>query len=135
MGNFCLASLAQCVWTVFFGLEKMVLSLIAMVSILVPLLSILARTTSTTRKKDMTWSEYWLLKFPFEIHVSWIMAATLLNVNVISVFFEAPAAVQTTCGWLSLVVIFCVGIYALSMKQNRARVWVVPFVMMWTSFA
>lgn len=132
--NFCLASLAQCVWTFLFGLEKMVLSLVAMVSILVPLLKILAATTTQTTKAT-TLSEYWLLKFPFAIHASWIMAATLINVNVVAVFYNAPAAIQTTIGWGSLSILFGVGILAILGKQHRARVWVVPCVLAWASFA
>lgn len=134
--NFCLASLAQSVWTIFFGLEKIVLSLVAMVSILVPLLKILAATTTqTTTTKTTTLSEYWLLKFPFAIHASWIMAATLINVNIIAVFYHAPGAIQTAIGWGSLSILFSVGIYAIMGKQHRARVWVVPCVLAWASFA
>lgn len=142
--NFALASFAQCLWTIFFGLEKMNLSLIAMVSILVPLVSILTKTSSTTASSNnssnnnmmtTTTSDYWLLKFPFEIHASWIMAATLVNINVVAVAYEASAKVQTTVGWSSLVVLFGVGIYALTKKRNYSRVWVVPCVLVWASFA
>lgn len=132
--NFALASIAQCAWTFAFGLEKMGLSLVCMLCILFPLISILYKTSSTTSASTTT-LEYWLLKFPFEIHASWIMAATLVNVNVLAVASEASAAIQTTIGWFSLVVLFGVGIYAIIQKQNQRRVWVVPCVLAWASFA
>jgi benzodiazapine receptor len=138
--NFSLASFAQCQWTIFFGREKISLSLIAMVSILVPLLSILTKTSSMTT--TTTTSEYWLLKFPFQIHASWIMAATLVNVNVLSVACEASSTVQTAIGWASLVVLFGVGIYYAALMKNKrssrnssSRVLVVPCVLVWASFA
>jgi len=130
--NFALASFAQCAWTILFGLEKIGLSLIAMVSILVPLLATLKNTSQKTTK---TTKDYWLLKFPFEIHASWIMAATLLNVNVLSVAHETSSTIQTTIGWASLVILFSVGIYATIQKQKYGRVWVVPCVLLWASFA
>lgn len=136
--NFALASFAQCLWTVFFGLEKISLSLIAMVCILLPLLSILSKTSSMTTTN--TTSDYWLLKFPFQIHASWIMAATLVNVNVLAVAYKASASVQTAIGWASLGVLFCVGIYfavlqTRNSRSNSSRVWVIPCVLVWASFA
>ena len=134
--NFALASFAQCLWTIFFGLEKISLSMIAMACILYRLLLILTKTSSTTN----TTSEYWLLKFPFQIHASWIMAATLVNVNILAVAYKASSTVQTAISWTSLVVLFGVGIYfaviqTRSSSSSSSRVWVVPCVLAWASFA
>merc|ERR1712217_388996 len=30
----------------------------------------------------MTWGEYFLLRWPFSLHLGWVMAATVLNVSV-----------------------------------------------------
>jgi hypothetical protein len=137
--QFVFASLAQCAWTFAFGLEKLGLSLVCMVCILVPLLTIVskisAKSSHSTTTTTTTKLEYWLLKFPFEIHASWIMAATLINVNVIAVGSEASEAIQTTIGWFSLVVLFGVGVYAVIQKQHYRRVWVVPCVLAWASYA
>merc|ERR1719343_841042 len=43
--------------------------------------------------------------------------------------------VQTTLGYISLLVIFGVGIYAVMKKQNYHRVWVIPCLGTWASFA
>lgn len=135
--NYVLACAAQCIWTVVFGLEKTALSLIAMISILVPLLLILTKISNipTTTEEDNntnTIGRYWLLKFPFEIHAAWIMAATLVNINVVFVAYNAPSKIQTIIGWLSLLVVLCVGLsYTLKAKKQ----FVVPFVLIWASFA
>ena len=132
--NFALACFAQCAWTIAFGLEKMLLSLICMICILIPLLKILV-TTSLTSTKKTTIGDYWMFKFPFHIHAAWIMAATLVNFNVVAVAYEAPSMVQTTVGWVSLVVLFAAGIFAIIQKENYHRAYVVPSVGAWASFA
>jgi benzodiazapine receptor len=124
---FVAACLAQCVWTVTFGLEEIVISFIAMVSILIPLLVIL-RTTSSLPAGSI--GLYWLLKFPFEIHCAWIMAATLVNVNVLLVSFNLDSSILTYVGWASLVVVLVVGLF-FTMKRK----WVVPSVLAWASIA
>merc|ERR1712013_915464 len=53
----------------------------------------------------------------------------------VAVAYDAPAMVQTIIGYISLVVIFGVGIYAVMKKQNYHRVWVIPCVGTWASFA
>jgi len=133
--NFALACFAQCLWTILFALEHMVASLVAMVSILIPLLLILKQTSSPKSFQSTTTAEYWLLKFPFEIHASWILAATMLNINVVLVAYKASSTVQTAVGWSCLAFLFGAGIYALTQTPTRNRVWVVPCVVAWASFA
>ena len=131
--NFALACVAQSAWTFAFGLEHMVLSLICMMCILIPLVNILIKTcevSNTTKTID-----YWRLKFPFQIHAAWIMAATAVNLNVVAVAYNASSKIQTAVGWISLVVLFGVGIYTVMKKENYRRAYVVPSVLVWASFA
>eukprot|EP00539_Tryblionella_compressa_P007072 CAMPEP_0178754494 /NCGR_PEP_ID=MMETSP0744-20121128/12188_1 /TAXON_ID=913974 /ORGANISM="Nitzschia punctata, Strain CCMP561" /LENGTH=281 /DNA_ID=CAMNT_0020408407 /DNA_START=14 /DNA_END=859 /DNA_ORIENTATION=+ len=121
------ACLAQCFWTIAFGLEKIALSLLAMVLILIPLVMILNKISLFQAGSV---GRYWLLKFPFEIHAAWIMAATLVNVNVVFVAHQAAPNVQTAAGWISLPVVVIVGLYY-TMKKRL----VVPCVLAWASFA
>lgn len=124
---FVAACLAQCAWTVAFGLEKIVLSLIAMVSILIPLLVILIKSSSLQAGSI---GLYWLLKFPFEIHGAWIMAATLVNSNVLLVSLNLDPSILTYVGWASLVVALVIGLFF-----TLRRKWVVPSVLAWASIA
>jgi len=133
--NFALASLAQCLWTIAFGIEYLLLSLIFMIGIFLPLLRILFKTASTHEFPAVNKKEYWLLKFPFEIHGAWILAATCLNINVLFVGAAASAKVQTVVGWTCLAVLFGAGVYAVVKKQNYDRVWTIPCVVAWASFA
>lgn len=125
--NFVWACLAQALWTVVFGLEKISLSLVAMILILIPLVWILNSLSSMSTDSV---GQYWLLKFPFEIHAAWIMAATLVNINLVFVALASSPKLQTTVGWTSLVVAAVVGIV-----YTLKRAWVVPSVLAWASAA
>ncbi|KAL3908633.1 MAG: hypothetical protein SGILL_008413 [Bacillariaceae sp.] len=124
---FVWACLAQAIWTVAFGLEKIPLSLLCMVLILIPLLIIL---NNISRLDAESIGRYWLLKFPFEIHCAWLMAATLVNTNVVFVAVQASSTVQTVAGWTSLVAVILIGIY-----YTMQRKWVVPSVLAWATAA
>lgn len=131
--NFALACLAQGSWTIFFGFEKIALSLVAMICILIPLVFILL---DLSRTSSATYGEYWLLKFPFLIHAAWIMAATLVNINVVVVAYKASPVLQTIFGWASLVTVFFVGTYfTTTVWRESKRVWVVPCVLVWAAVA
>ena len=137
--SYLLACLAQCVWTVAFGLEKITLSMIAMICILIPLLRILKQMAAIREEgrgrndDDNNYDCWWwwcLLQFPFEIHAAWIMAATLVNLNVVAVAQHASAIVQIILAMTSLVVLVLVGMY-----YSSKRRWVVPSVLTWASIA
>jgi hypothetical protein len=125
--KFVWACLAQALWTIMFGLEKIAFSLAAMILILIPLVLILVKFSSVSANNI---GQYWLLKFPFEIHASWIMAATLVNINVLLVAEATSPKLQTIVGWTSLGIVVIVGIcYTVN------RTWVVPLVLVWASAA
>jgi hypothetical protein len=114
--------------------------MVAMVGILIPLVRIvrdmknLPATTTTT-------GGYWLLKFPFQIHASWILCATFLNVNLLLVANGVSIPVQTAFGAASLFFLFLAGTSALlahdeeKPRNRNNKVWTVPCVVAWASFA
>jgi benzodiazapine receptor len=124
---FILACVAQMLWSIVFTTEQIAFSLIAMVSILIPLLIII---TKSTKIGHQTLGEYWLMKFPFQIHAGWIMAATLVNFNVVLVAWNVPSNLQVFSGWLSLIALTCSAVYFILKRQ-----WVVPSVLSWASLA
>jgi hypothetical protein len=125
--NYVYACMAQMAWTLCFTTEHIALSLIAMVSILIPLVMIL---TKLSQLPSESIGYYWLLKFPFEIHAAWIMAATLVNVNVLLVASNLAPSIQVGAAWLSLGVLASTSFYY-TYKQK----WVVPAVLAWASNA
>jgi benzodiazapine receptor len=125
--NYVYACTAQMAWTLCFTTEHIALSLIAMVSILIPLVMIL---TKLSQLPSESIGYYWLLKFPFEIHAAWIMAATLVNANVLLVAWNLAPSIQVGAAWLSLGVLASTSFYY-TYKQK----WVVPAVLAWASYA
>ena len=137
--NFVWACLAQAAWSILFGSEHITLSLVAMVLILIPLimavtqmerLSLLTTTAATTTTSTTTVKDYWLLKFPIQIHAAWIMAATLVNLNVVLVASNVSATGQATLAMLSLGIVLIVGLFYIT-----KGLWVVPGVLAWAAFA
>jgi hypothetical protein len=118
---------AQVLWTIYFSAEQMILSLAAMISILVTLLIILIKTSRIPAQNT---GMYWLFKFPFEIHAAWIMAASLVNFNVVLVALNLMANVQIILGWASLIILTVVAFY-----YTYKEKWVVPCVLAWASYA
>jgi translocator protein len=125
--KFVWACLAQALWTIMFGLEKIAFSVAAMILILIPLVWIVSAFSSLSANNI---AQYWILKFPFEIHASWIIAATLVNINLLLVAESTSAKLQTIVGWASLGIVVVVGIC-----YTLIRTWVVPLVLVWASAA
>jgi len=123
--NYVYACMAQISWTLCFTTENIALSLISMVSILVPLVMILIKTSTISSASR---PDYWLLKFPFEIHAAWIMAATLVNTNVFFVAHHLSSSNQIVVAWFSLFILASTAVYYIGKKK-----WVVPCVLAWAS--
>jgi benzodiazapine receptor len=127
--NYVAACLAQILWTIFFSAELIPLSLGAMVSILIPLIFIVKATSKIAESSSST-GLYWLLQFPFEIHAGWIMAATLVNMNVVFVAENYSVDIQVISAWISLASLAVVSLY-----YTYCQTWVIPCVLAWASFA
>mmetsp|Transcript_26332 Transcript_26332/g.62643 ORF Transcript_26332/g.62643 Transcript_26332/m.62643 type:complete len:318 (+) Transcript_26332:241-1194(+) len=131
--NFVWACVAQAAWSILFGLERITLSLVSMVLILIPLVMAVTqmeRLTTPNTTTATTTKDYWLLKFPIQIHTAWIMAATLVNSNVVLVASNVSATGQATAAMISLGIVLSVGLFYIT-KQ----LWVVPGVLAWATFA
>ena len=72
-------------------MQEILLSWIAMMSILIPLVIVPLRMAKIKTEDNTT---YAILKFPFEIHAAWIMAASLVNANVLLTDLELSTMIQ-----------------------------------------
>jgi hypothetical protein len=117
---------AQIAWTLMFSFEFIAASLAAMLSILYCLVKIV--TTQYKLDDNIPTRDYWLLKFPFSIHAAWIVAASLVNTNLVLVKFQASADVQYTAALMSLGVLLLITTYVLHLTSPD---FVVPLVSAW----
>ncbi|KAL7501742.1 hypothetical protein ACHAWX_000334 [Stephanocyclus meneghinianus] len=133
------ACLAQFAWSPAFAYEKLPLSLFFMACIFLPLLMIALRQYKVTTKhlgesNAESWkrSDYWLLQFPFEIHLAWISAALVLNTNIVVVGVGASAKTQMAVGAVSLVIL-AVAAFSCLFVVNRPQ-FTAPWVIAWATF-
>jgi uncharacterized membrane protein YcgQ (UPF0703/DUF1980 family) len=93
VGTLCgFAELKLIAWTAgYFTMQEILLSWIAMMSILIPLVIVPLRMAKIKTEDNTT---YAILKFPFEIHAAWIMAASLVNANVLLTDLELSTMIQ-----------------------------------------
>jgi hypothetical protein len=130
MGPFT-ACLAQFAWSPAFAYEKLPLSLFCMGCIFVPLLMIALRQYKVTTKhlsesNAESWkrSDYWLLQFPFEIHLAWISAALVVGAG-------ASAKTQVVVAAVSLVILASAALSCLLVVKRPQ--FTVPWVVAWAT--
>ena len=119
--------IAQSAWVFAFGYELIGLSTVVMVTILYGLYQIVQQQTEI----DMLWNEYWLFKFPFEIHCGWIFAASLLNLNILLISIGAGPVVQFISALVSIGFLVEVAVYYLKMDRLN---YALPAVFAWATF-
>lgn len=119
---------AQVLWTVFFTFELISLSLIAMLSILFCLI----KTVNSQYKLGggVSTRDYWLLKAPFDVHCGWIIAASLVNINVVLVKWGTSSTVQFISAIASLLLLLLANVYYLHLSRP---VFAIPLVLAWAS--
>merc|ERR1712174_50104 len=74
---------------------------------------------------------YWLFQFPFEVHCGWIIAASVLNVNLLIVERGYDVSVQTCVGIVSLAVLLTIASLVLYFPSRPNDT--IPVVLSWAS--
>eukprot|EP00563_Minutocellus_polymorphus_P017858 CAMPEP_0197725858 /NCGR_PEP_ID=MMETSP1434-20131217/11362_1 /TAXON_ID=265543 /ORGANISM="Minutocellus polymorphus, Strain CCMP3303" /LENGTH=311 /DNA_ID=CAMNT_0043311581 /DNA_START=23 /DNA_END=959 /DNA_ORIENTATION=+ len=82
-------------------------------------------------KSDGTKTEYWLLRFPFEVHTGWIVAAFAVNSNVAAAKWEASAPALFGLAVASIVYIIICAAFCLFLKKPN---YAVPLTLAWATF-
>jgi hypothetical protein len=120
---------SQVTWTLSFSFEIIWLSLLSMISILYFLLIIVNDLYKLEDKPSI--KEFILFKFPFSLHCGWILAAVVLNINVVLVWQAVSANAQYYVALVSLVGIVIFACFAISFP-NRPD-YVIAMVLAWAS--
>jgi len=132
--NYVGVCLAQMGWTIAFSLEYITVSLGFMMIILAFLVTIVSKQRNVENSNDTTTSrrkEFWLLKFPFNIHCGWIVAASFVNFSVFLVNLKLNATLQVLAAIFSLVGICIAGSTALFLPGYCD--YVIPSVLVWAT--
>ena len=135
---FFIANLAQGLWIPLFLSRHIYSSMVAMALTEIPLIIIIINQQYETlrllkvQNKKETWSDFWLLRFPFDIHCGWITVATILNVNIVFVAADASVVIQVGVTILSLAALLIAMMVALFITNKRPR-YTIAFVLAWAS--
>lgn len=79
MGYFItFSSLAQIIWVLLFQLQLFLLSVVAMIAILIPLIFLYLRLEINLESVNK--KQRWLVNFPLSVYFAWISVATIVNV-------------------------------------------------------
>lgn len=124
---YCLVAAMQSGWTFAFAYEIIPLSLGFMFALYASLMGLLYSQYYTESSKSF--SEFWLLRFPFALHGGWITAASALNVNVQVVASAAPADIQLAVAIVSLAVLHAISVWVLFHVQFPN--WTIACVLAW----
>jgi hypothetical protein len=125
--NYVLVVIAQCAWTIVFGFEWIILSVVAMLAILFFLVRIVRAQHRIEPNAD--YKDFILLKFPFDIHCGWIFAAKLVNANVLFVDLGLNSTIQFYSALASLLILILIALFFGFSHMNM----VIPLVLAWAS--
>ena len=128
--------IAQTAWSPAFAYEKIPLAAFFMGCILLGLVAIAfgqykVVTNLIERQSGLKRSDFWLLQFPFEIHLGWIVAAFVLNLNIVVVASGASAGTQCVVAGVFLAVLAVLsGVCLFLLKRPN---YTVPWVVVWAA--
>jgi hypothetical protein len=127
--------LTQAGWAFASAFEVIWLSMVFLAALFITLFVIAYRQYyqfNNTEKPEKC-CDFWLFILPFTLHFGWIICATLLNVNIVVVNMQQPAAVQLCVGIICLAVLHAVALWALYFPA-RAN-YTLPCVIAWANGA
>lgn len=133
---YVLACIAQTLWSPAFAYEKLPLAAFVMSCILASLATIVYRqynvvTTMLANQETVKNSDFWLLQFPFEIHLGWIVAAFVLNLNIVVVGTGASANTQVGVAAVSLASVTLLAVSCLVLVKRS--LYTIAWVVVWAT--
>lgn len=111
------ACIAQCFWTLAFSFEVNWLAFLFMFTILLLLGKLVQSCYNLVPEST---GQYWLFKFPFELHCGWIIAAFFVNFSVLFVAYgdDDNYTKQLSVAVLSLAGVAAIALYVLFVLER-----------------
>ena len=125
---FVYSCLAQIAWTMFFSFCMFLVSFICQATNLAALcFLIVSQFLSQSRNEGRL--EYFLMRFPFSLHVGWVFVETAVNFSIFSQHMGLSEGEQLCAAIVSLGLLLMVG--SLFLGANTSKGLVVPAVVIW----
>jgi len=122
-----LASFLQVLYTLTYNTEMMAISVFIALGVVASLRSLVQ--SQNAAQADNTWAEYWLLRFPFHLHLGWMYYVFLLTLQNTFVYFNVNHYVQMISGGISIALIIILSLYHLLWANKPLRI--VPPVLLY----
>lgn len=114
----------QVAWTPFFAQEVIVVALICMLGILASLVCGILATDFLV--KELNARDFWILRAPFSLHAGWIVAASLLNLNVYADSLKSsPKVMLAIAVWSFAAIAAIVVLFALAVPKGDPIICIV----------
>lgn len=129
--RYFILSVAQLLWSIDFNLENMWGSFVStalMTFMFVAVSKILISQAQISDPLTQTHEEYWLLRFPFNIHCGYIMANFVSSINAMFVQIGFGAAVQFVVAFISIGLFVLAG-YKFLFVNGRHGNYAIPSVL------
>mmetsp|Transcript_32448 Transcript_32448/g.71240 ORF Transcript_32448/g.71240 Transcript_32448/m.71240 type:complete len:329 (-) Transcript_32448:182-1168(-) len=117
-----LASLFQVMFTLTYCTEMFWASCVFSFAVIIVLRLLIESQANAA--SDHSWAEFWVLKFPFRIHLAWMDFVAVLNINNILVYMNASTLVQLICGGISLAILIIVSV--MELFKHKTPLFIIP---------
>lgn len=117
-----LASLFQAIFTLTYCTQMFWASLVFSFAVIIALRLLIESQANAA--SDHSWAEFWVLKFPFRIHLAWMDFVAVLNINNIVVYMNGSTLVQLICGGISLIILIIVSI--MELFKHKKALFIIP---------
>jgi hypothetical protein len=124
-----LASFLQVLYTLTYNTEMMVISVFIALGVVASLRSLVQ--SQNAAQADNNWAEYWLLRFPFHLHLGWMYYVFLLTLQSTFVYFNINHYVRMISGGISIALIITLSLYHLFWANKPLRI--VPPVLLYAA--
>jgi hypothetical protein len=128
-----IACLSQCIWIYLFLDRLFLLSVLAMLGILLPLIGVYLRLG--IGDPNVSRQERWFLQVPISIYLGWITVATILNIANALYSINWNGWGIDPIGWTVIMMVVSAAIAAVVMSQRRDAVFTLVIVWALVSIA
>ncbi|WP_017325052.1 hypothetical protein [Synechococcus sp. PCC 7336] len=125
------ACIAQAIWVFLFLSRQFLLSLLAMLGILLPLIAIYLRLE--VGQQRVSPQEQWLVRQPISIYLGWITVATVVNVAIALSALDWSGWGISPPVWTAILIIVSAAIATIAATHRKDAAY--PLVIVWASIA
>lgn len=129
---FAASVIAQLLWSLDFALDNAFGAFlsVAFMALMVFFNGQIMMSQASLTTSNQTSEEFWLLRFPFNLHTGWTMAVFFMSINGFVKAFEPPQLIQLIVGLLSLAGFVAIS-WKMLLRNGDKPNYAIPAVLAW----